>query len=238
MIFRFFCPIPLVAGDCVELPEAAAHHAARVLRLAPGAAVVLFNGNGAACSGTVAALKPKVTVELVERLPDDAPMPVRVTLVQALAAADKMDWVIQKAVELGVHAIVPVAARRSVLKLDGARADKRMAHWRNIVISACEQSGRNTVPEVAPVQPLPQWLARADGGWVLAPAAGQSLRAQPRPGEALTIYVGPESGWEEAELSAMATRGIQAVQLGPRVLRTETAGLAALSAIQALWGDF
>lgn len=238
MIFRFFCPIPLVAGDCVELPEAAAHHATRVLRLAAGASVVLFNGEGGACTGTIATVKPSVRVDLLERLPDDPPARVRVTLVQALAAADKMDWVVQKAVELGVDAIVPVAARRSVLKLDGARADKRMAHWRNIVVSACEQCGRNTVPEVFPIQPLAQWLAGAEGGWVLAPSAGQPLREQPHPAGRLTIYVGPESGWEPAELVAMAARRIEPVQLGPRILRTETAGLAALSAIQALWGDF
>lgn len=238
MIFRFFCPIPLVAGDCVELPEAAAHHAVRVLRLSPGAAVVLFDGEGGACAGTIAAVKPRVTVDLLEALPTEPPSPVRVTLVQALAAADKMDWVIQKAVELGVSAIVPVAAKRSILRLDGARAEKRMAHWRNIVVSACEQCGRNTMPELAPIHPLGQWLAKAQGGWVLAPGAVQPLREQARPAADLTIYVGPESGWEEAELTAMAARGIEPVQLGPRVLRTETAGLAALSAIQALWGDF
>ncbi len=238
MIFRFFCPIPLTAGDCVELPKAAAHHASRVLRLTPGAPVVLFDGAGNACSGAIAGLKPTVTVQLVDALPPEPQPPCRVTLVQALASADKMDWVVQKAVELGVHAIVPIAAKRSVLKLDGPRAEKRLAHWRNIAVSACEQSGRSTVPEVAPVQPLNQWLAQARGGWVLAPAAAHALRDQPAPTGALTILVGPESGWEDAELAAMLTRDIQPLRLGPRVLRTETAGLAALAAIQALWGDF
>jgi len=238
MIFRFFCPIPLAAGDCVTLPEAAAHHAVRVLRLQPGAAVILFDGAGVACSGRLTTLKPSVTVELDEAFPVEPPPTCRVTLVQALASGDKMDWVVQKAVELGVHAIVPVMARRSVLKLDGARAEKRVAHWRNIAISACEQSGRSRLPEVADIQTLPQWLARADGGWVLAPAAATPLREQAQPVGGLNLLVGPESGWEDAELEAMRSRGIQALRLGPRVLRTETAGLAALAAIQALWGDF
>ncbi|QID17177.1 16S rRNA (uracil(1498)-N(3))-methyltransferase [Nitrogeniibacter mangrovi] len=238
MIFRFFCPIPLAAGDCVTLPEAAAHHATRVLRLAPGASVILFDGEGAACAGTLTALKPHVTVQLAEALAPEPEPACRITLVQALASGDKMDWVVQKAVELGVHAIVPVAAKRSVLKLEGERAVKRLAHWRSVAVSACEQSGRNRVPEVAPVQALSRWLARADGGWVLAPGAAQALRTQPAPAGALTLLVGPEGGWEDEELAAMTARGIQPIRLGPRVLRTETAGLAALAAIQALWGDF
>jgi len=238
MIFRFFCPIPLAAGDSVTLPESAAHHAVRVLRLQPGASVVLFDGEGVSCSGTLSSIKPAVTVALTEALPVEPPPPCRVTLVQALASGDKMDWVVQKAVELGVHAIVPVMARRSVLKLDGTRAQKRAAHWRNIAIAACEQSGRSRVPAVDEIQTLPQWLAKADGGWVMAPAAGTPLRDQAPPQDHLNLLVGPESGWETAELDAMRTRGILPVQLGPRILRTETAGLAALAAIQALWGDF
>lgn len=238
MIFRFFCPIPLEAGACVALPEAAAHHAVRVLRLSPGAEVVVFDGHGVACPGVIEAIKPTVDVRLAEPLPADPAPSCRITLVQALASGDKMDWVVQKAVELGVHAIVPVAAKRSVLKLDGVRAAKRIAHWRSVVISACEQCGRNTVPDIADIQPLGHWLAGADGGWVLAPAAPVALRDQPAPGAALSVLVGPEGGWEADELRAMQARGIQAVGLGPRVLRTETAGLAALAAIQALWGDF
>jgi 16S rRNA (uracil1498-N3)-methyltransferase len=238
MIFRFFCPAPLQAGTSVTLPEEAAHHATRVLRLAPGAAVILFDGAGQSCAGRIASLRPAVSVELTETLPPEPEPPCRVTLVQALASGDKMDWVIQKAVELGVHAVVPVAARRSVLKLDGARAEKRVAHWRKIAIAACEQSGRSRVPAVSDIQPLNQWLARATGGWVLAPAAGQALRAHaPAPAE-LNLLVGPESGWEPAELEAMQARGVVPLRLGPRILRTETAGLAALAAIQALWGDY
>lgn len=238
MIFRFFCPIPLAAGDSVTLPESAAHHAVRVLRLQPGASVVLFDGEGRSFSGTLSTIKPAVTAALTEALPVEPPPACRLTLVQALASGDKMDWVVQKAVELGVHAIVPVMARRSVLKLDGARAQKRVSHWRNIAIAACEQSGRSRVPAVDEIQTLPQWLAKADGGWVMAPAAGTPLRDQAPPQDHLNLLVGPESGWEAAELDAMRTRGILPVQLGPRILRTETAGLAALAAIQALWGDF
>ena len=238
MISRFFCPIPLAAGTCVALPEAAAHHAARVLRLAPGAAVALFNGDGTAWAGTLQSVRPTVTVQLVEQGPPEALARNPITLVQALASGDKMDWVVQKAVELGVSAIQPLATRRAVLKLSGARAEKRVAHWRSIAVSACEQSGRNRVPAIADIVSLEAWLADADGGWVLTPASGGALRERRPPDGALTLLVGPESGWDDEELVRMTQRGIEAVQLGPRVLRTETAGLAAIAAIQALWGDF
>ncbi len=238
MISRFFCPFPLAAGASVALPDEAAHHALRVLRLSPGDAVVVFNGDGTAWPGTIEAVKPKVMVRLGAAGETEAEPRCRITLVQALASGDKMDWVVQKAVELGVAAIQPVAAKRSVLRLSGARAEKRVAHWRKVVQSACEQSGRNRVPVVGDLLALDTWLAQADGGWVLAPGGEGALRDRVAPPPSLNLLVGPEGGWGEHEIAAMSARGFVPVSLGPRVLRTETAGLAALAAIQALWGDF
>ena len=239
MIHRFFCPGPLSAGASVVLPDDAAHHATRVLRLRAESAVELFDGAGTACPGTLLATKAPVSVALGAPRPVEPEPRCHITLVQALASGDKMDWVVQKAVELGVSVIQPVAAKRSVLRLDGARADKRVAHWQKVAVSACEQSGRNRLPEIAPVCSLEHWLATASGGWVLAPAAAQALRTRAAPQDGrICLLVGPEGGWDDAELAAMRARGIEAVSLGPRVLRTETAGLAAVAAIQALWGDY
>lgn len=239
MIHRFFCPGPLSAGVSVALPDEAAHHATRVLRLRPDTAIEVFDGEGHACAATLDTSGTPVMARLTAALPDEPAPRCRITLVQALASGDKMDWVVQKAVELGVADIQPVAARRSVVRLDGARAEKRLAHWRKVAVSACEQCGRNRLPQIHEVRTLTQWLAGAPGGWVLAPAAEQPLRTRTLPaGGHITLLVGPEGGWDEDELAAMRARGIEALSLGPRVLRTETAGLAAVAAIQALWGDF
>ncbi|MBT0962905.1 16S rRNA (uracil(1498)-N(3))-methyltransferase [Denitromonas sp. IR12] len=239
MIHRFFCPGPLSAGVSVALPDEAAHHATRVLRLRPDAAIEVFDGEGHACAATLDSSGTPVMARLTAALPDEPAPRCRITLVQALATGDKMDWVVQKAVELGVSDIQPVSARRSVVRLDGARAEKRLAHWRKVAVSACEQCGRNRLPQIHEVQTLTQWLVGAQGGWVLAPAAEQPLRTRALPADGrVTLLVGPEGGWDDDELAAMRARGIEALSLGPRVLRTETAGLAAVAAIQALWGDF
>ncbi len=237
MISRFFCPVALESGARVVLPDEAAHHAARVLRLNPGDALVLFNGDGIAWPGTIEAVKPEVAVRLGEHGEREAEPRCAITLVQALAAGDKMDWVVQKAAELGAAAIQPVAAQRSVLRLSGARAQKRVDHWRKVVQSACEQSGRSRVPAVEEIMPLDCWLARSTGGWVLSPEGENALRERAAPPSSLNLLIGPEAGWSDAEVAAMSARGFALVRLGPRVLRSETAGLAALAAIQALWGD-
>jgi len=160
--------------------------------------------------------------------------------VQALQAGDKMDFTIQKAVELGVRDIVPVESRRSVLRLAGERAGKRVAHWQGVVASACEQCGRNQVPLVAPLEKLENWLARPSNGCLrlmLAPDADQTLASIP-PAEAIQLLIGAEGGLDPQEVIAATQAGFRAVRMGPRILRTETAGLAALAALQALWGDF
>ncbi len=151
---RFFCPDGLLPDSDMILPGPVAHHAERVLRLAVGDAVTLFDGQGGECAAVLLALGKQPVARLGPRLATDCESPLQITLVQALASGDKMDWVVQKAVELGAVAIQPVAAERSVLKLAGDRADKRVAHWQQIAVAACEQSGRNRVPQVAPILPL------------------------------------------------------------------------------------
>lgn len=239
---RLFCPGPLAAGPA-DLPADAAHHAARVLRLSVGDEVALFNGSGLEWPARIAAIdRAGVRVLVDTPLAADRESRLDITLVQALQAADKMDYTIQKAVELGVRRIVPVAARRSVVRLDGARADKRVQHWRQIAVAACEQCGRNRLPDVAPIQPL----ATALGGspaqpgelrLTLDPRADQALGSLSAPAS-VVLLIGPEGGFEAAELAQAANSGYAGVRLGPRVLRTETAGLAAVAAMQALWGDF
>jgi 16S rRNA (uracil1498-N3)-methyltransferase len=246
MIPRFHCPFPLAPGAQVELPEAAACHALKVLRMKAGESVILFDGRGGEWRAEL--LNSKVSsgetarVALREFSDRDVESPLPITLVQALPSGDKMDWVVEKSVELGVAAIQPVAAKRSVVRLSTERMARRVAHWNAIASAACEQCGRNHVPVVAPVLDLPQYLAVAEAQnarrLMLAPGSAVSLQALDKPAEPVIVMVGPEGGWEEGEMQAAQATGFQFLQLGPRVLRTETAGLAALAAMQAAWGDF
>lgn len=246
MIPRFHCPQPFAPGAPVDLPAAAAHHALKVLRMKAGDPLVLFDGRGGEWRGTLAASKvgPGGTarVALHEYVDRDCESPLAVTLAQGLPAGDKMDWVVEKCVELGVTAIQPLAAKRSVMKLSAERMERRSAHWSHIAAAACEQCGRNRVPPVAPVLDLPQYLAAAKAQnavrLMLAPGAATALREVARPAGPVILMVGPEGGWEEGEMQAAQAAGFHLLQLGPRVLRTETAGIAALAALQALWGDF
>jgi 16S rRNA (uracil1498-N3)-methyltransferase len=241
MVSRFFSAEPLPAGDRFELPEALAHHAVRVLRLSAGDRIVLFDGRGGEVEAVLEGQGKRWSAVLGERRAMERESPLQIVLVQALASADKMDWVVQKAVELGVSAVVPVRATRSVLKLVGERADKRVAHWREVAVSACEQSGRNRVPEVADIIDLRDYLAQTRNGplrLILDPVGGRRLPELRKPDGTCHLLIGPEGGWSDEELAACRTAGCCGVTLGPRVLRTETAGLAALAAMQALWGDF
>ena len=239
---RFYIPLPLTVAATLALPEAAAHHAARVLRLRSGDVVTLFNGQGGEYGARVQAIgKHEVTVHVEQHDPVERESPLAVTLVQALSSGERMDLTIQKAVELGVTRIVPVESERCVVRLHGERAAKRVEHWRQIVIGACEQCGRNRVPEVAAISALSAWLAGVSGNtqrWLLSPAGGTALRDQPRPERPLDILVGPEGGFTGAEIEAAQRAGFAPLRLGPRILRTETAAPALLAAIQSLWGDF
>ena len=237
---RFFCPDGLLPASDMPLPAAVAHHAERVLRLAVGDPVTLFDGQGGECAASILAFGREALARLGPRLAIECESPLQITLVQALASGDKMDWIVQKAVELGVAAVQPVAAERSVLKLAGERADKRVAHWQQVAVAACEQSGRNRVPVVGEILPLAKYLARPFDGTrlILAPGADGALARKARPSRPLAILIGPEGGWSPAELDLAARAGCAPLALGPRVLRTETAGLAALAAMQTVWGDF
>jgi 16S rRNA (uracil1498-N3)-methyltransferase len=243
---RFFSPIPLVAGARVELSPGAARHAARVLRLGPGDALTLFDGTGGEYACRVHSRdRDTLAAEVLSRRGVERESPLDLTLAQALQAGEKMDLTVQKAVELGARRIVPVTTRRSVVRLDGERARKRVAHWRAVAASACEQCGRNRVPEVADLADLARWLERPPAGakplsLMLEPEASLTLDALPPPGAAASVelLIGAEGGFTPEETELALSAGFIAVRLGPRVLRTETAGLAALAAIQCLWGDF
>lgn len=238
---RFYCREALSPGAHVELPEPVARHAVRVLRLPPGAPMVLFDGRGGEYLANIERIeRDRVFAELASWNDVERESPLAVTLVQALQAGDKMDYTIQKAVELGVRDIVPVESRRSVLKLAGERAARRVAHWQGVVASACEQCGRNQVPIVAPLERLDHWLSKPAKGalrLMLAPDAEQTL-ADIAPAKEVQLLIGAEGGLDPQEVIAAQQAGFRAVRLGPRVLRTETAGLAALAALQVLWGDF
>ena len=239
MMPRFHCPGPFAAGATVALPPQAEQHALRVLRLRPGDELVLFDGEGGEWPGRLVESGRGLRVTLGEWREVEREAPLALTLAQALAVADKMDWVVQKAVELGACAIVPVQAKRSVLRLSGERAGKRLRHWQQVLVAACEQCGRNRLPGLEDVVDLPHFLARPgrETRLLLSPGAGTRLSVLPRPAGAVTLLVGPEGGFDPDEEAAARAAGFQPVSLGPRVLRTETAGLAAIAALMALWGD-
>ena len=239
---RLYCPQPLSTGAPLDLPEAAAHHASRVLRLRNGDELTLFNGEGGEFAARIERIDGRgVAVSLGERRDIERESPLAVTLVQGLATGDRMDFAIQKAVELGVATVQPVTMERSVARLDAARADKRMLHWRQIAISACEQCGRNRIPDVLPLRDLVDWLSRPTGAslrLLFAPDAQAGLGALTRPAGGIELLVGPEGGLAPEETVAALRAGFTAVRLGPRTLRTETAALAALAALHTLWGDW
>jgi 16S rRNA (uracil1498-N3)-methyltransferase len=231
-------------SEC-RLPSRQAHHVARVLRLKAGDAVTLFNGDGAEYDAVVARIAgDAVTVKVGDARGCARESPLEIVLGQALSSGERMDYTVQKAVELGVAAIHPLAAVRSVVRLAGERAEKRVAHWQAVAISACEQCGRNRVPPVAPVAELAAWLVRpaVSGAGVLrvllSPEGATGLRDLPRPVASIVLLAGPEGGFTPEEEAAARHCGFVPVRLGPRVLRTETAAVAALAALQALWGDF
>lgn len=241
MIPRFHCPLPELPAGRIVLPVAVAHHIDRVLRLDEGDRVTLFDGRGSEFSARLVRDGRNLAADLLGESRPEREAPLAVTLLQCLAASDKMDWIVQKAVELGAVRVQPVASRRAVLRLAGDRADKRVAHWQQIAVAACEQCGRNRVPEVLPVRALPQAVAASDAPqrFILHPADGTRLAdARPDSARPLALLIGPEGGFDDDELAAARAAGFRPLTLGPRVLRTETAGVAALAALNALIGDF
>lgn len=238
---RFYLDQKLALGARLSLPSGPARHAARVLRLAVGDTVRLFNGLGGEFDARIEYLnRDEVAVSVTAFDNAECESPLNVMLAQGISSGERMDYTLQKAVELGVGAIQPIAAKRSIVKLAGDRVDKRVAHWQGVVQAACEQSGRNRVPPVNQPMSLADWLGQRPQGrlLVLAPQAEMRLADLPRLEGMHILVAGPEGGFEVEEIAALASADATAIRLGPRVLRTETAALAALAAMQALWGDF
>ena len=232
-------PQPLLPDSSFDVGEAISRHL-QVLRVAIGDEITLFDGAGGEFSATVSEIrKREATVALNAFHLIERETPIRVTLVQALATSDKMDLIVQKAVELGVTTIAPISTSRATLKLDGERADKRVAHWQAIAVAACEQCGRNRVPTVLGVQTLDQWLMKQPEGIsvLLDPLAEESLLTRVDSSMAIAVLVGPEGGFTDEEISRALARDVLAARFGPRILRTETAGLAAIAALGARFGD-
>lgn len=244
---RFFVGTPLHPDDIMQLPDDVVRHIL-VLRLQPGDSVVLFNGEGGEYSAELVEVERRaVQVRIREFRPIEVETPYQLTLAQGIAGGDKMDWLIEKAVELGASCFVPLTTTRSVVRLAGERAQRRHAHWQGIVRAACEQCGRNRLPEVMPVREIATWLGalprEAGEGelrFLLSPRASIHFSALPAtpPQGRVTMLVGPEGGFSAAEEAAATDYGFTAVGLGPRVLRTETAGIAVLAALAARWGGW
>ena len=238
---RFYVDFALSPDSVVELPDNVVRHL-NVLRVKNTEEIVLFNGNGKSYPALPEVLeKRRASVRILREESTDNESPLNITLVQAVSAAERMDFTLQKSVELGVAEIRPVISERCVVRLSGERAEKRVARWQEIVVSACEQSGRNIVPKVLPLttyaqalQQLPQETAKL----LMSLNRAQKLSdVRPQSGK-VVFMVGPEGGWTEQEEQQAFDAGFQSVTLGKRVLRTETASLAAIAAMQTLWGDF
>ena len=238
---RFYLSEVLSAGRAVSLPDNVVRHL-HVLRLKPDEEIVLFNGDGKAYPARLGVLeKRRATAEILREEEADNESPLNITLVQAVSSGERMDFTLQKSVELGVGEIRPVLSERCVVRLDGERAAKRVARWQEIVVSACEQSGRNTVPQVLPLVSYQEALRQMPSEktkLLMSVRNAQKLNRITPSSDGLIFMVGPEGGWTEIEEQQAFGTGFQAVTLGPRVLRTETASLAAIAAMQTLWGDF
>lgn len=239
---RTHVELPLATGATLALPEPAFAHLVRVLRLGEGDACVLFNGDGHdyhARLQTVSKRGAEVMIE--QRTAVARESRLRVHLAQAIARGEKMDWILQKCTELGVAGITPVFTERTEVRLDGERGDKRMAHWRGVLASACEQSGRACLPHLEEPQSLAAYAANTacEHRLLLDPEAARTLdQLALQPDSAVTVVIGPEGGLSERDLATLESAGFIGVRIGPRILRTETAGMAVIAALQALYGDW
>ena len=241
---RVYVDTRLVTGARLTITGTAAHHIARVLRLRVGAELTLFNGRGGEYAAQIEAAKVGgVTVAVAGHRPIERESPLALTLAQGVSRAERMDLVVQKATELGVSRLVPLITDRSVVRLTDRQADRKLDHWRAIAIGACEQCGRNRLPEIAAPVALPDYVKHGNEHGngttrlLLSPASPTCLTDAPRPGEAITVLVGPEGGLTELEQAAAVAGGFTPVRLGPRVLRTETAAIAAVALLQRECGD-
>jgi 16S rRNA (uracil1498-N3)-methyltransferase len=236
---RFYVDQPLRSGSSVFMPEDSAHHALHVLRVRTGDPVILFNGRGGEYPSRIAAIERlKVMVDILSQDPVERESPLRVTLVQGVSAGEKMDFTIRKAVELGVTEIRPVLAAASVARPKGERAAARQGHWQRVAIAACEQCGRNRIPVVHPLVDANEFKDETPGLKILLAPRSELPLSKIKLGQEVVIAAGPEAGFKAEEEAAFLRAGFVPVKLGPRVLRTETAALAALAALNALAGDF
>lgn len=239
---RIYTDLPLQLAETISLPKQSSQHLVRVLRLKPGAELILFNGQGGEYAARLERIEQgKTAVLVLEKFNDrDAESQLITTLALGISRGERMDYAIQKAVELGVSHIVPLFTQFCVVSIGKEREEKRLAHWRGIITSACEQSGRTRLADITAPQALYDWLTQPQTGLKLLfdPYTDQRLSELPKPTSDVCILIGPEGGLSDTETAAAQQAGFIAVQLGPRMLRTETAPVAALSAIQTLWGDF
>jgi 16S rRNA (uracil1498-N3)-methyltransferase len=240
---RFFTNSPLALNASLQLSESAAAHATRALRLNIGDSAIVFNGDGFDYACELLSIKKNtviVTITDAKKVSNESPL--NITLLQAVSSGDRMDFTIQKAVELGVTCIQPISSQRSVVKLSAERAEKRTEHWQNVAISACEQSGRAVVPKVFPPMSLEHWLNHnpiANATRVqLNPVGAKRLAEMQKPLTEIQLLIGAEGGLSQGEIDLATKQGFQSIVLGPRVLRTETAALTAISIMQSVWGDF
>lgn len=228
-------------AGCISPQQA--HHLTHVLRLSAGDTLTLFDGNGAEYDALVESIgKAGIAFRVLEQRNVSRESALDIRIAQGISSGERMDYTVQKAVELGVRLLQPLATQRSVVRLDTHRAVRRVAHWQAVAAAACEQSGRNHLPHIAPVMPLDAWLAQARGHaalrLALSPLAERRLTDLAQPPGTVWLLVGPEGGFTDEELQAAQSVGFVTVRLGPRILRTETAAIAAVAAMQALWGDF
>lgn len=240
---RFFTNSPLALNASVQLSESAAAHATRALRLNVGDNAVVFNGDGFDYDCELNSIKKnEVIVKITNARKVSNESPLNITLLQAVSSGDRMDFTIQKAVELGVICIQPITSQRSVVKLSAERAEKRTEHWQNVAISACEQSGRAFVPKVFQPMSLENWLSRnpiANATRILLnPIGARRLAEIQKPATEIQLLIGAEGGFSQGEITLANAHGFQSMVLGPRILRTETAALTAISVMQSAWGDF
>ena len=246
MTHRFYCPPPLAdIGQEFNLPNDVFHHAVNVLRLRVGDAFEIFDGHGHAARAQLSHIEKKsARAHAVAALNQTVESPLSITLAQCLSASDKMDWTIEKAVELGVTRVVPLFSNKSQIKLSLERAAKKHEHWQRIIHAACAQSGRNFLPALAQAQSIKTFLAEQKNNdaykLLLHPAAAVPFKSlkPPTAQQNITILIGPEAGFDASEVANAADAGFISTLLGPRVLRTESAGLATIAALQTMWGDF
>lgn len=237
---RIYTPQPLTPNSTVTLDTEAAHHVARVLRMQSGDALLLFNGDGSEYPATIAGIDKKcVQVTIAQATAADRESPLAIHLGIAISKGERMDWVIQKATELGVAQITPLITERVEVRLHGEREEKKLSHWQSVAIAACEQCARNRIPAIHSPQSLSHWLdsVQADAKFVLHHRSEIALESSAEAPKSIALLIGPEGGLSELEIALAERKNFAPLRLGPRVLRTETAPLAALTVLQFLWGD-